>query len=105
MLEVARIIGGVPLKGEVRAAGAKNAALPLMAASLLSAETVTLRGVPDLSDVRFMAEILRRPDAPDAGLGRFGGRAEVAQDLRHEADVAQVGHAAQRDGLRGAQGG
>lgn len=75
MLEVARIIGGVPLKGEVRAAGAKNAALPLMAASLLSAETVTLRGVPDLSDVRFMAEILRHlgasAESPEPGVWRI----------------------------------
>lgn len=58
MLEVARIRGGHVLKGSVRAAGAKNAALPLLAASLLTGEKVTLRNVPDLSDVRYMAEIL-----------------------------------------------
>ena len=46
------------LRGSVRAAGSKNAALPLLAASLLTGETVTLRNVPDLSDVRYMAEIL-----------------------------------------------
>ncbi len=46
------------LKGTVRAAGSKNASLPLLAASLLTGETVTLRNVPDLSDVRYMAEIL-----------------------------------------------
>ena len=58
MLQVARIRGGHELKGSVRAAGSKNAALPLLAASLLTGETVTLRNVPDLSDVRYMAEIL-----------------------------------------------
>ena len=58
MLQVARIRGGHVLRGSVRAAGAKNAALPLLAAALLTRETVTLRNVPDLSDVRYMAEIL-----------------------------------------------
>jgi UDP-N-acetylglucosamine 1-carboxyvinyltransferase len=58
MLQVARIRGGHVVKGSVRAAGAKNAALPLLAAALLTRETVTLRNVPDLSDVRYMAEIL-----------------------------------------------
>jgi UDP-N-acetylglucosamine 1-carboxyvinyltransferase len=58
MLQVARIRGGHELRGSVRAAGAKNAALPLLAAALLTRETVTLRNVPDLSDVRYMAEIL-----------------------------------------------
>jgi UDP-N-acetylglucosamine 1-carboxyvinyltransferase len=58
MLQVARIRGGHVLKGAVRAAGSKNASLPLLAASLLTGETVTLRNVPDLSDVRYMAEIL-----------------------------------------------
>ncbi len=63
MLEVARIVGGRALRGTVQAAGAKNAALPLLAASLLTSEEVTLRNVPDLSDVRFMAEILRHQGA------------------------------------------
>lgn len=63
MLEVARIIGGRRLSGTIQAAGAKNAALPLLAASLLTSEAVTLHNVPDLSDVRFMAEILRHQGA------------------------------------------
>ena len=52
------IKGGVPLEGEVQISGAKNAVLPLMAAALLTEETCTIRHVPDLSDVRFMAQIL-----------------------------------------------
>lgn len=53
-----RIIGGVPLKGSIRISGAKNAALPLMAAALLSDETLTLSNVPYLADVVTMANLL-----------------------------------------------
>ena len=52
------IKGGTPLKGEVRISGAKNAALPLMAATLLTREECVLRNLPNLSDVQFMARIL-----------------------------------------------
>ena len=53
-----RIRGGHPLKGEIPISGAKNAALKLMAASLLTAEPLTLTNVPRLADVRAMAELL-----------------------------------------------
>jgi UDP-N-acetylglucosamine 1-carboxyvinyltransferase len=53
-----RIRGGKPLKGEIPISGAKNAALKLMAASLLTAEPLTLANVPRLADVRAMAELL-----------------------------------------------
>jgi UDP-N-acetylglucosamine 1-carboxyvinyltransferase len=52
------IKGGTPLHGEVMIGGAKNAVLPIMAATLLTAEPCIIRRVPNLSDVRFMAEIL-----------------------------------------------
>jgi UDP-N-acetylglucosamine 1-carboxyvinyltransferase len=52
------IKGGLPLKGEVTISGAKNAALPIMAAALLTSEPCVIRRVPDLSDVRFMEQIL-----------------------------------------------
>jgi len=52
------IKGGVPLHGEVTISGSKNAALPIMAAALLTGEPCIIRGVPDLSDTRFMAQIL-----------------------------------------------
>ena len=52
------IKGGVPLHGEVTISGAKNAALPIMAATLLTREPCVIRHVPDLSDIKFMAEIL-----------------------------------------------
>src|SRR6266849_2065962 len=52
------IEGGVPLQGSVRASAAKNAALPALAASLLSAEPVRLTNVPDLVDVRTMVRLV-----------------------------------------------
>ncbi|MBM3839796.1 MAG: UDP-N-acetylglucosamine 1-carboxyvinyltransferase [Verrucomicrobia bacterium] len=52
------IKGGVPLRGEVTVSGAKNAVLPIMAATLLTPELCTIRRVPNLSDVKFMGDIL-----------------------------------------------
>ena len=52
------IKGGVPLHGEVEISGSKNAALPIMAATLLTDEPCVIRHVPRLSDTRFMAQIL-----------------------------------------------
>lgn len=52
------IKGGTPLRGEVQISGAKNAVLPIMAAALLTPEPCIIRRVPNLSDVRFMGEIL-----------------------------------------------
>jgi len=53
------IEGGAPLKGTVHINGAKNAVLPLMAASLLADSPVTLRNVPELGDITTLTEILR----------------------------------------------
>ncbi len=53
-----RIKGGVPLEGIIPIGGAKNAALPLMAASLLTPEPLTLENVPDLADIATMANLL-----------------------------------------------
>src|ERR1044071_7209406 len=53
------IKGGVPLHGEVTVSGAKNAVLPIMAATLLTREKCVIRRVPQLSDVGFMAQILQ----------------------------------------------
>jgi len=53
------IKGGTPLKGEVKISGSKNAALPLMAATLLTSEECILRKLPNLSDVQYMAQILK----------------------------------------------
>jgi len=69
-----RIRGGHPLHGVIPIGGAKNAALPLMAASLLTEETLTLHNLPDLVDVTTMTGLLRqhgvavRIEAPPGGL-------------------------------------
>ena len=53
------IRGGVPLHGEVQISGAKNAVLPIMAASLLTPEQCVIHNVPHLEDVRTMVRILQ----------------------------------------------
>jgi 5-enolpyruvylshikimate-3-phosphate synthase len=53
------IEGGIPLKGSVPIAGAKNAALPILAATLLCEGESVIEGVPDLRDIRTMIELLR----------------------------------------------
>jgi UDP-N-acetylglucosamine 1-carboxyvinyltransferase len=57
-LRMLEIEGGNPLRGEVQIGGAKNAALPMLAATLLSADECSLTNVPNLSDVHTMVELL-----------------------------------------------
>lgn len=52
-----RIDGGFPIKGRIRASGNKNAALPCIAATVLTRERVTLRNLPDIEDVLVMLDI------------------------------------------------
>ena len=52
------IEGGVPLSGEVRVSGAKNATLPILCASLLTTEPLILTNVPHLRDVTTMLTLL-----------------------------------------------
>ncbi|MEC8013661.1 MAG: UDP-N-acetylglucosamine 1-carboxyvinyltransferase [Verrucomicrobiota bacterium] len=58
-MEVFRISGGKQISGQVKVSGSKNSALPLFAASLLTEEECVLENIPDLSDIQFMAEIIR----------------------------------------------
>ncbi|HLS42322.1 MAG TPA: UDP-N-acetylglucosamine 1-carboxyvinyltransferase [Paenalcaligenes sp.] len=53
-----RITGGQPLQGDITVSGAKNAALPILCASLLSADAVTLRNVPSLRDIDTTLKLL-----------------------------------------------
>ena len=55
-----RVRGGRPLHGTIPISGAKNAALPLMAASLLTGAPVKLTNVPDLADIASMTSLLRQ---------------------------------------------
>ncbi|MDE3068770.1 MAG: UDP-N-acetylglucosamine 1-carboxyvinyltransferase [Verrucomicrobiota bacterium] len=82
------IKGGVPLHGEVTVSGSKNAALPIMAAALLTGEPCVIRRVPDLSDTRFMAQILKSLGAE----ARFeGGTLTIrARNIRGYADYELV---------------
>jgi len=57
-----RITGGPPLRGSVHASGSKNAALPMMAASILADEPVRLEGVPRLADVETLSLVLGELD-------------------------------------------
>ena len=54
-----KIVGGARLEGTIPISGAKNAALPLMIASLLTPDRLTLKNVPNLADVNLLARILR----------------------------------------------
>ena len=54
------ITGGIPLNGELRISGAKNAALPILAATLLSETPVTVGNVPHLLDITTTMELLGR---------------------------------------------
>ena len=74
------IHGGTPLRGEVRVAGAKNAALPILAAALLTAGPVRIANLPDLNDVATMLRLL----------GRMGVRARRV-DHAVELDASAVG--------------
>ncbi len=58
-MEQLKIIGGHRLVGEVRISGAKNAALPILAASLLTSEDLVLHNVPNLTDVRTMLKLVQ----------------------------------------------
>lgn len=74
------IAGGAPLRGEVRISGAKNSVLPILAASLLAQEPVTISNVPHLNDVTTMMELL----------GQFGARLMVDERLMIEIDSRTV---------------
>jgi UDP-N-acetylglucosamine 1-carboxyvinyltransferase len=80
LMEAFVIEGARPLNGVIRAAGNKNAALPIIAASLLTDEPVTLTNVPAITDVETMLELIT-----DLGVDmEQGGRGEVRI---HAADV------------------
>ncbi len=74
------ITGGVRLDGEVRISGAKNAALPILAATLLCDEVVTIGNVPHLQDITTTMELL----------GRMGVQLVVDEKMQVEADASGV---------------
>jgi UDP-N-acetylglucosamine 1-carboxyvinyltransferase len=79
-MEKLQISGGIRLAGDVRASGAKNAALPILAAGLLADTPLTIGNVPHLHDVTTMIELL----------GRMGVGVTVAEGMRVEVDGARL---------------
>ncbi|MGE5691276.1 MAG: UDP-N-acetylglucosamine 1-carboxyvinyltransferase [Pseudomonadota bacterium] len=80
------IEGGQPLSGAVRAAGNKNGALPILAATLLSPEPVTLRNVPRIRDVETMVELIAELGAAAEWTGPNEVRVHAAELVRSEPD-------------------
>ena len=74
------INGGTPLAGEVRVAGAKNAALPILAATLLANGTMTVGNVPHLHDITTTMELL----------GRMGVHLTVDEKMNIEVDAGTI---------------
>lgn len=72
--------GGIPLCGEIRISGAKNAALPVLVASLLTKEPLLIGNVPHLQDITTTMELL----------GRMGVRLVVDERMTIEADAADI---------------
>jgi UDP-N-acetylglucosamine 1-carboxyvinyltransferase len=75
-----QIVGGTPLEGEVRISGAKNAALPILAATLLIDGPVTIGNVPHLQDVTTTNELL----------GRMGVTVTIDERMRVTVDAATI---------------
>lgn len=87
-----RLVGGNELRGEIAISGAKNAALPLMIASLLSDEPLVLTNVPRLADVKQLERILENHGVDIAVHGRRRGEDEgVGQRMTfHAADIVDT---------------
>src|SRR5947207_1973141 len=75
-----RIRSGNTINGNIHISGAKNAALPLMIVSLLTAETLTLRNVPRLADVRLLQRILQNHGVDIMIAGKRAGQAATQGD-------------------------
>ncbi len=84
------IEGGVRLKGQVPSSPAKNAALPALVASLLTAEPVVLENLPALADVRTISQLLERLGAELSQEPDGATRVQVRQVKSHEAPYELV---------------
>jgi UDP-N-acetylglucosamine 1-carboxyvinyltransferase len=85
------IEGGTPLKGEVIPAGNKNAALPMLAACLLTEEPVILHNVPDIQDVQTMRKLIMSlgVDITDLGSGTWKVHARVVRPTDLDPDLCR----------------
>lgn len=78
-----QITGGTPLIGYIQISGAKNAALPLLIASLLTEDRLTLKNVPNLADVNLLVRILRNHGVDLAVDGKRPGSSTHLGDTFH----------------------
>jgi len=85
------IEGGRRLSGTVAVEGNKNAALPVLAACLLTADECVLHNVPRISDVEVMARLLIELGATVDGIGTTTLRIKCPAIVKHEPDAAMVG--------------
>ena len=86
-----RLVGGNELRGEIPISGAKNAALPLMIASLLTDEPLVLNNVPRLADVKQLERILENHGVDIAVHGRRRGEENEGQRMTfHAADIVDT---------------
>lgn len=85
------IEGGTPLKGEVVPAGNKNAALPMLAACLLTEEPVILHNVPDIQDVQTMRKLIMSlgVEVDDLGSGTWRVHAGVVRPTDLDPDLCR----------------
>jgi len=90
-MEAFVIDGGHRLAGTVKAAGNKNGALPILAATLLTSEPVTLANVPRIRDVETMLELLADVGAEVAWTGANEVRVQAAELAKHELDPVLCG--------------
>lgn len=74
------INGGAPLQGDVYVSGAKNAALPILAGTLLASDNVTVSNVPHLKDVTTMMELL----------GHLGAQLTIDEKMHVQVDTSQL---------------
>jgi UDP-N-acetylglucosamine 1-carboxyvinyltransferase len=85
-----RIVGGMPLHGQVTVTGAKNSVLKLMAASLLAPGKTIIRNVPAIADVEIMAELLTRLGCTvESSLGMLTIDVPVVPDHRADYDLVR----------------
>src|ERR1700749_3300791 len=75
-----QIQGGIPLEGEIRTSGAKNATLPILAGCLLADGPVTVSNIPHLQDVTTMIELL----------GGMGVSVTIDERMRIEVDASTI---------------
>lgn len=79
-MEKLKIAGGYPLKGTVRISGAKNSAVALIPATILAESPVTIEGLPDISDVEILKDLLEE----------IGGKVELSDDFDMTVDPSTM---------------